>query len=119
MTAPIDVTSNDFDARVLGSDQPVVVDFWAEWCGPCKMMAPVLDDLAEELQGTVEFAKLDVDQSPEIPARYGVGGIPTLIVFRSGEEIGRLVGFAPKPDLRQKLGSIIGSPLRENSRAAA
>jgi thioredoxin 1 len=119
MTTPIDVTINDFDARVLGSDYPVVVDFWAEWCGPCKMMAPVLDDLAEELQGTVEFAKLDVDQYPEISTRYGVGGIPTLIVFQIGEEAGRLVGFAPKPDVRQKLGSIIGHPLRQNPRAAA
>ena len=99
MATPHQVSTKDFDNRVLRAAEPVVVDFWAEWCGPCHMMAPVLDQLAGELEGRMSFAKLNVDENPELSVRYGVEGIPTLIVFSQGKEAGRIVGFAPKPHL--------------------
>ena len=118
MTTPFHVSTKDFENRVLGSTEPVVVDFWAEWCGPCRMMAPVLDQLAGELEGRVSFAKLNVDENPELSIRYGVEGIPTLVVFAQGEEIGRIVGFAPKAHLLHNLEEIVSrKPRRE--RAAA
>lgn len=107
MSKPIDVTAEDFGDQVLDSELPVVVDFWAEWCGPCLMLAPVLEELADELAGTASFAKLNVDENPEISLQFGVHGIPTLIVFKEGEEAGRLVGLAPKPALRHGLEDIL------------
>lgn len=107
MSKPLEVTSDDFQELVLAAEKPVVVDFWAEWCGPCLMMAPVLDELSVELEDRVSFAKLNVDESPEIPMQYGVAGIPTLIVFKDGEEAGRVVGFGPKDALRDSLEEIL------------
>lgn len=107
MTKPFDVTAEEFSDRVLNSEDPVVVDFWAEWCGACLMMAPVLEELAGELADSASFAKLNVDDNPEVSHQYGVGGIPTLVVFKDGEEKGRLVGFAPKPELRREIEDIL------------
>lgn len=118
MTTPLHVSTKDFDERVLGSPEPVVVDFWAEWCGPCRMMAPVLDQLSEELKGRVSFAKLNVDENPEISGRYEIEGIPTLVVFGGGEEIGRIVGFAPKAHLLHSLEEIISRKTRRDRVAA-
>jgi thioredoxin len=97
---------DDHLAKVLaGATVPVIVDFYADWCGPCKMMAPVLDELARERAGALLVVKLNSDQNPVSPQHYGVRGIPTLIVFRNGQEVGRQVGFAPKAQIAQLVDS--------------
>ncbi len=118
MATPFHVSSVEFDNRVLHSPEPVVVDFWAEWCGPCRLMAPVLDQLAGELEGRVSFAKLNVDENPDLSGRYGVEGIPTLIVFAEGEEVGRIVGFAPKAHILHSLEEILSPSKLRHHRAA-
>ena len=95
---------DNFDEEVLRSDKPVLVDFFAEWCGPCKMMAPVIDELAGEMEGTAVIGKLNVDEAPQTAAKYGVQSIPTVIVFKGGEEVNRSVGFKNKEDLKALLG---------------
>jgi len=92
-----------FAGEVLGAATPVVVDFWADWCGPCHMMAPVFAKLAGEFRGRLKFAKLDVDANPATADAYGIRGIPTLIVFRDGEEADRIVGYLPEAHLRMAL----------------
>jgi thioredoxin 1 len=84
---------NNFQAEVLGSDKPVLVDFWAEWCGPCRMIAPALEELAEKYQGRASVYKMNVDENPETPNKYGVRAIPTLILFKGGQEQERVVGL--------------------------
>ena len=103
MAKPITVTDADFDDRVLKSSTPVLVDFWAVWCGPCKMIAPVLEQLAGETEGMLSVAKLDVDNNPEIPTRFGVRSIPTLILFKHGQPVQQFVGFRPKAQLLKQL----------------
>ena len=92
----IHATSETWNSKVLESELPVFVDFWAEWCGPCRMVGPVVEQLSQELDGRVQVAKVNVDESPEIAARYGVRSIPSLLLFKGGREIGRTVGAAPK-----------------------
>jgi thioredoxin 1 len=93
---PATVTDATFDKDVLGSNEPVVVDFWAEWCGPCRMISPALEEIAAEMDGKVKIAKLNVDENPDITIRYGVRSIPTLIMFKNGEPTSMQVGAAPK-----------------------
>ncbi len=93
------VTDANFDADVLGSTEPVVVDFWAEWCGPCRLISPALEEIATEMDGKVKIAKLNVDENPDITIRYGVRSIPTLILFKNGEPTAMQVGAAPKGKL--------------------
>ena len=95
------VSDTDFDAEVLKSTQPVVVDFWAEWCGPCKMIAPALEELAGSMNGKVKIVKLNVDENPATAAKYGIMSIPTLMLFKNGELASRQVGAAPKQKLEQ------------------
>lgn len=92
---PVKVTEEDFDRTVVESEAPALVDFYADWCGPCKLMAPVLDDLAREHTGRMLVAKVDADRAPMLSQRFGIRGIPTLLAFRGGEEVGRVVGFDP------------------------
>jgi thioredoxin 1 len=96
---PTAVTDATFDKDVLGAKGPVVVDFWAEWCGPCRMIAPALEEIAGEMAGKVTIAKLNVDENPDITIRYGVRSIPTLIVFKNGEPTAMQVGAVPKSRL--------------------
>lgn len=96
---PTKVTDGSFDQDVLQSDAPVVVDFWAEWCGPCHAIAPALEELATELDGKVTIAKLNIDENPQTAIRYGVRSIPTLIMFKNGEPMAMQVGAAPKSRL--------------------
>ncbi len=95
----VKVTDTSFDTDVLGSNQPVVVDFWAEWCGPCRMIAPALEEIAGEMNGKVTIAKLNIDENPNVAIRYGVRSIPTLILFKNGEPTAMQVGAAPKGKL--------------------
>lgn len=103
MSVPVKVLDSTFDEIVNKSSIPVLVDFWAEWCGPCKMIAPVLEQLAVELDGKLKIAKLDVDYNPDTAMAFGVMSIPTLLVFKNGEAVDRIVGFQPKEQLMRRL----------------
>ncbi len=93
------VTDGEFKESVLGSDVPVLVDFWAEWCGPCRAIAPIFNDLADAYAGKVKFAKINVDENQQTPADFGVRGIPTLILFKDGKPLDQIVGAVPKAQL--------------------
>lgn len=108
MAKPFPVTDESFETDVLDSDKPVLVDFWAEWCGPCKMIAPIVDELAEEYEDRLAVAKLDADENPNTMQAYGVMGIPTLILFKDGEAVERIVGYMPKERLLDRLAPHLG-----------
>ena len=103
----VEVNGNNFQQEVLESSIPVLVDFWASWCMPCRMLAPTIEKLAEENQGKLKVCKLNTDENQNIAAQYGIQGIPTLIVFKEGKEVGRTVGVMPKEKLQEKLNSIL------------
>jgi thioredoxin 1 len=107
LMATVKVDTDNFQSDVLQASEPVVVDFWAEWCGPCKMIAPALEEISAELQGKVKVAKLNIDENPELAARYGVRSIPTLMLFKNGEVADMKVGAAPKTALSAWIGSSV------------
>ena len=103
----VNVSDSDFDEQVLKSDKPVVVDFWAEWCGPCKSMGPLIDELANEKSDKVKVAKVNIDESPEAPTTYGVRGIPTFMVFKDGQVLDTKVGGMSKSQLEEWVESVL------------
>jgi len=99
------VSDSDFQSQVLEAELPTVVDFWAEWCGPCRMVSPIVEELAAEYQGKVRFAKMNVDENPATPANYGIMSIPTLILFKDGEVVDKIIGARSKDDFKNWLDS--------------
>ena len=109
MAEPIEVDDSNFDQEVLGAALPVLVDFWAEWCAPCKMISPIVAEIGDEYAGRLKVASLNVDNSPITASQYGVMSIPSLLVFQGGKEIERIVGALPKEHLVSKLEEILGN----------
>ncbi len=107
MSKSVSVDDSNFDQIVLKAEKPVLVDLWATWCRPCLMVAPILDELAEEYSGKVSFVKVDVDQNPKTAAKYGIMSIPTLLIFKNGEPVSQIVGFRPKGELKRSLDAIL------------
>ncbi len=103
MAKPLAVTDAEFEREVLEAELPVLVDFWAEWCGPCHVIAPILDELADEYDGRVKFVKLDTEENFDTADHYGIRSLPTLAVFKGGERVDQILGARPKSDLRQSL----------------
>ncbi|MEA3403525.1 MAG: thioredoxin [Armatimonadota bacterium] len=107
MAEPVHVDQAAFEVEVLGSDVPVMVDFWAPWCGPCHMVAPTLEQLAADYDGKAKIAKVNVDNNPDLAMKYGIRSIPALLVFKGGEVVDMLIGVQPEDVLRQKLDALV------------
>jgi thioredoxin 1 len=107
MTKPVEFTDANFETEVVSSDTPVLVDFWAEWCGPCKTIAPVVEELASEYEGKVKVGKVDVDSNQQVAFKYGIRGIPTLLIFQGGRVVEQIVGAVPKPQIAAKLEKLL------------
>jgi thioredoxin 1 len=103
MSEPVHVTDDTFEAEVIQSDTPTIVDFWAAWCAPCLMVAPILKEIAEEYDGQLKVTKLDVDQNPQVATQFGIMSIPTLILFKDGEVVEKLIGAMPKARLLERI----------------
>jgi len=107
MSKPIAVADSNFDQMVLQAETPVLVDFWAPWCRPCLMIAPVLDELAGEYDGRLSIMRIDVDQNPKTATKYGIMSIPTLLIFKQGKPISHIVGFRPKAEMKRNLDAAL------------
>jgi len=113
------VTDQSFATDVLGSERPVLVDFWAEWCGPCRMIGPALEEIAGELGDKVIVAKLNIDENPDTPSRYGVRGIPTMLLFKGGQPVAQKVGAAPRSQIQQWLEASLDAAPQSSSQSSA
>ena len=107
MAKPIEVTDATFEQEVLNASVPVLVDFWAIWCAPCRLIAPVVEELANEYEGKLKVAKLDVDHNPNTAVKYGIRSIPTLLIFKNGQVVDQIVGAVPKPYLVERLERVM------------
>ncbi len=107
MAKEIEFSEANFDTEVLKSETPVLVDFWAEWCGPCRMMNPIIEELADSLTGKAKVGKINVDQNPNLSSRYGIQGVPSFLIFNKGELVKQLVGAQPADKLRGEIDSLI------------
>jgi len=107
MAKPIEVTDSSFEKEILQSDLPAIVDFWAVWCGPCKIIAPYLEQLAGEYEGKVKIAKMDVDNNPQTPTKYGIRSIPTVIFFKNGKVVDQIIGAQPKANFQEKIKKLL------------
>lgn len=107
MAKPIEVTEQSFDLTVLQSQEPVLVDFWAPWCAPCRHLAPIVEELAGEYEGKITFTKLNVDEASSIAAKYGIMSIPTVMVFKGGQAVKQIVGLRPKRDFQGALNEVL------------
>lgn len=105
---PIEVTDSNFEAEVLKSDKPVLIDFWAVWCGPCKMIAPTVEEIAKEYDGRLKVCKLDVDSNPQTAMKYGIRSIPTLLIIKDGQVAEQMVGAVPKRQMVEKISLHVG-----------
>jgi thioredoxin 1 len=108
-TLPFEVSDQEFETKVLKADQPVLVDFWAPWCGPCRAVAPIVEQLATEYEGKVLFAKLNTDDNQQTAMKFGVMAIPTLLMFRGGNEVARIIGVQPKASLKKTIDGVVGA----------
>jgi thioredoxin 1 len=106
----VEVNDANFDQEVLQSEQPVLVDFWAAWCGPCKALAPVVDEVATQYHGKLKVAKMDVDRNSATPMRYGIRGIPALLLFKGGKVADQIVGYVPKDTIEKSITRVVDAP---------
>jgi thioredoxin 1 len=109
MEKPVEVDDSTFDQEVLQAKTPVLVDFWAPWCGPCRAVAPILDELAVEYKGKVGIARLNVDEAPKSATKYGISAIPTMLLFKDGKPAGQIVGFRPKAELKKAVDEVLST----------
>ncbi len=107
MNKPVSIDDSNFDQMVLQAEKPVVADFWAAWCRPCLMVAPILDELAEEYNGRISFVKIDVDRNPKTATKYSIMSIPNLIIFKGGQPFSQIVGYKPKAELKRRLDATL------------